>query len=252
MNRLQEYIEKYEQIHSGKSRFVTVVDGEIKNVFEETPTVFGDGVECVKKTFPYIKAFIDKKHRAVTILDYGCGQALHTYDPHYTGWINIPSFQGHTVFSFFKGLIQQYYCYDPAVPKYSVKPEKGTVFDMVLMADVLEHVPEEHVDEVISDALSYCRDDGLAMFTVSGNVAFSYFPTESGVPGENAHITRKSMDWWQEKIIANNPNNAAFVLMYTNNEFFKMSNNQINCRTTHVNSQKFQIPARKTLIRMYK
>lgn len=252
MNRLEEYIKKYEEIHSGKSSFVTVVNGKIENIFLETPTIFGDGVECVKKVFPYIDAVTKVKRRAVTVLDYGCGQALQTYEPNYIGWQNIPSFQGHTVFSYFKGLIQQYYCYDPAVPKFSVKPEKGTLFDMVIMADVLEHVPEEHVTEVVSDAISYCKDDGLIMFTVSGNLAYSHFPAAPGVPGENAHVTRMSMDWWKEKIVECNPLNVAFVLMYTNNEIFKLTDGKINCWTFHSDSAKFKLPARHQLRKMDK
>lgn len=252
MNRLDEYIKKYEDIHTGKSTFITVVDGKIENIFLKTPTVFGDGVEFVKKVVPYIDDLIKNKQRAVSILDYGCGQALHTYKLNYSGWQNIPSFQNNTLTSYFEGMIQCHYCYDPAVPRYSVKPEKGMLFDMVVLADVMEHIPEEHIEEVIQEAMSYCKEDGLIMFTVSGNVAYSNFPNKDGTPGENAHLTRKPLDWWKNVIVNNNPKQVAFVLMYTNNEIFKDTNGRVNCLTIQSNSSKYTISPKQYLKRIDK
>lgn len=232
MNKFEYYIKKYEDIHTGKAQFITIIEG----VRKTTPEHFGDGVEFVKKVFPYISNIIQQKGRAVTILDYGCGQALHTFDPKYPSWERTVLRNGDTIFTYFKGMIQSYYCYDPAVPRYSRKPDKGTTFDMVVLADVLEHIPEENVLDLLREALSYCKDDGLMVFTISGNVAFSHFED-----GENAHITRKSMDWWIDTIKSVNPN-IACVVRYTNNEIFKETDGKINCRTTHINSPKYTIP----------
>ena len=240
MNKFEEYIKKYEEIHSGKSKFVSVYNGEIQKVYNDE-CMFGDGVEFVKKVFPFITNLIEQKQRAVTILDYGCGQALHTYNSNYKYHKNIPKLVGNTIFSFFNGMIQSYYCYDPAVKKYSVKPSSGTLFDLVVLADVLEHIPEEYVVDVIKEAASYCKKDGYIMFTISGNIAYSHFPNEDGSPGENAHITRKSQDWWFDTI-ANSVGDLTFVMMYTNNDIFKETNNEVNCRTIIRNTPNFTIP----------
>ena len=234
MSKFEEYIKKYEDIHTGKSGFQTIVDGVVKKTSEH----FGDGVEFVKKVFPYIHNLIEQKGRAVTILDYGCGQAFQTFNPSYPTWQNTVLRSGDTIHTYFKGMIQSYYCYDPAVPRYSRKPDIGTTFDMVVMADVLEHIPEEHVVDVLKEVFLYCKEDGVAIFTISGNLAYSHFED-----GENAHITRRSMEWWLE-VIKSACNGISHVVRYTNNEFYKETDGKINCKTTHVNSAKYQIPSK--------
>lgn len=248
MNKLEEYIKKYEDIHSGKSSTVIVENGVATG---EATFPFGDGVELVKKAFIFIDDLIKQKDRAVTILDYGCGQALHTFDQNYYGHsLRAPKLVGKTIFSFFPGMIQCYYCYDPAVKRYAIKPSEGTLFDMVILADVMEHIPEEHVDDVIRDAVQYCKPDGFVMFTISGNPAWTHFSNEDGSPGENAHITQKSLEWWTNKI--NSITRVTTVVMYTNDKIFEKTNGKGNCITVTNNKPSYKVPdalSRKEIIR---
>lgn len=242
MTIFDDYVEKYRQIHTKQTSFIKKREDRQYVVNKNDPIVFGDGVEFVKKVFPYVGNLIEQKQRAVTLLDYGCGQAMHTYNPSYIEYERIPEFKGNTIFTYFGGMIQSYYCYDPAVPKFSTKPSDGSLFDMVVLADVMEHVPEEYVAYVIKDAARFCKQDGLMMFTISGNLAYSHFINDDGSLGENAHITRKDQQWWVETI-KQNTNDVACVVMYTNNEIFKETDGRVNCLTTAMNSTHYKIPS---------
>ena len=80
--------------------------------------------------------------------------------------------------------------YDPAIPKYATKPDK--VVDLLINIDVLEHVPEEHLDEVLSDMAASCRD---AIIIVDMAPAAKTLPN-----GENAHCTLHPHPWWHDRL----------------------------------------------------
>jgi len=81
--------------------------------------------------------------------------------------------------------------YDPAIPKYS-KMQTGE-YDAVCCNDVLEHVPEEGLDKVFRQILSY-----KPRF-ISLNIGI--YAAEAILPnGKNAHETIRPMIWWRDKI----------------------------------------------------
>ena len=86
----------------------------------------------LKRYLPQVEEII-KEHNIDTnsILDYGCGKSLY----HPESW--------------------NAYRYDPAVPKWEVKPEKGRKFDLVICTDVLEHIPETSLHIIIDELFSY-------------------------------------------------------------------------------------------------
>ncbi|MFH1498877.1 MAG: methyltransferase domain-containing protein [Verrucomicrobiota bacterium] len=78
--------------------------------------------------------------------------------------------------------------HDPAIPEFSAEPE-GT-FDLLTNIDVLEHVPEENLDDVVGKMASLCRNAIIVIDTV---------PAEAVLPnGENAHCTLRTHAWWQQ------------------------------------------------------
>lgn len=82
--------------------------------------------------------------------------------------------------------------YDPAVPAFEAEP---TQVEFVLCTDVLEHVEEDCVDEV----LDHLRD--LAAFALF--VVISLVPTDKTLSdGRQAHITLRPRDWWMDKLRA--------------------------------------------------
>lgn len=90
-------------------------------------------------------------------------------------------------------------CYDPGVDIYRVLPDKQ--YDGVICVYVMEHVPEEEVDEVLEKIFSRARNFVyLAIDFREGKKSFS--------DGSKIHVCLKSQEWWDEKIREHNRNNV--------------------------------------------
>lgn len=135
-----------------------------------------------------IKDMIDK-HGVKNLLDYGISSGNQYTEGKLHEYLELESYTG----------------YDPAVEKYSKRPER--TFEGVLCYDVLEHVPEDSLDYVIQDVFSYAEK--LAMFKMGLSHATAMLPN-----GENAHITVKPLEWWREKINQHKPDNIAVYVHY--------------------------------------
>ena len=110
-----------------------------------------------------------------TCIDYGCGKAQ--------AW----SFHKMQVlFGLDKVVL-----YDPGVEIYSNRPTEPA--DLVMSIDVLEHVPEDCVDEVLIDICSLAKK--AVFLNISTRPA-----SKRLVDGSNAHATVKPKHWWQAKI----------------------------------------------------
>jgi len=116
------------------------------------------------------------KHSNIkTCIDYGCGKAR--------AW----SFHNlQTLFG-----LDRVFLYDPGVEQFSNKPTEQA--DLVLCIDVLEHVPESCVDEVLIDLCSLAKK--AVFLNISTRPA-----SKKLVDGTNAHATVKPKHWWQSKI----------------------------------------------------
>ena len=119
-----------------------------------------------------------KENNVKTILDYGCGKAkFHSI------LFNNKKVPGSPM-----GV--DITPYDPAIAKFANKPTGK--YDLVLCVDVMEHVQEDKVEEVLKD-----------IFTFSNRVFLTitcYAATQTLVNGKNAHYTIKEPDWWKEKL----------------------------------------------------
>ncbi|APE27887.1 glycosyltransferase family 29 protein [Aurantiacibacter gangjinensis] len=80
--------------------------------------------------------------------------------------------------------------FDPYVPEFSNPPTRK--LGLALCTDVMEHVPEEQVDDVLAQVRSYADD---ALFVISLTFADHILAN-----GDNAHCTVRSAEWWQAKI----------------------------------------------------
>lgn len=158
----RKYIEEYKKLHADRS-------------FLERGYRYGYGDGKTTADKIGIIGKIVKRHKAVSILDYGCGKAIHHIHKKVYDSIGIKEV----------GL------YDPAIPQFSLMPNK--TFEGVVCVDVMEHVPEPNVqytlDKIIMKATKF------VFFAISCNQARETLST-----GENAHITVKEPDWWKEKL----------------------------------------------------
>ena len=118
------------------------------------------------------------KHKARSVLDYGCGAGDAYKSPHLLHrqwglkWFEIE-------------------LYDPAFQKHEEAPWGR--FDGVVCSDVLEHIPEEDIDDTLGALFQYARK--FVWASVCCRPAKKFFP--DGVT--NLHVTLKPMEWWEAK-----------------------------------------------------
>lgn len=125
--------------------------------------------ESLKPHEPEIRKLIAENDIS-TILDYGCGKA---------NW--------HKKFNLVKDLT----LYDPYYGPYSQKPSGK--FDMVICTDVLEHVPEDDVESVLSELIDYTEK--VLFLAIAIRPAHKSFSN-----GINLHLTVWPKDKWEELI----------------------------------------------------
>ena len=83
----------------------------------------------------------------------------------------------------------KYYPYDPAFPEYGPPKEA----DLVCCIDVLEHVEEIFLDNVLNDLKKITKKFGF--FTIHSGPAVKVLED-----GRNAHLIQKPPSWWLPKM----------------------------------------------------
>jgi hypothetical protein len=141
--------------------------------------------------YEYIKLII-QHYKFKTALDYGCGKGRMADSLNTAGLVVCSK-------------------YDPAINSISTKPR--STFDFVINTDVLEHVPQDHLNEVISDFKVYSN---TAVVIPHLGRATAVLPS-----GENAHCTILPPDKWSDILKRyysfvqlhqhDSPNHALFV-----------------------------------------
>ncbi len=120
-----------------------------------------------------------RKTGANSLLDYGCGKGQQ-----YIGG----------------ALAREWGCrpylYDPAVIQLSKKPEGR--FDGVICTDVLEHIPEEAVPDILREIFAYARK--FVFLSICTRAAKKTLPD-----GRNCHLTIKPEEWWLSLIAGLKP-----------------------------------------------
>jgi SAM-dependent methyltransferase len=142
------------------------------------------------KRFPgfSVKAYLDaiaalvKDHETKTILDFGCGKARGYLDRNYhKAWGGIlPTL------------------YDIGVPQFAKKPV-GRTFGGVINTDMLEHIHERDVANILDELIGFVEPGGWLFLGVSCRPANKSF--KGGVlDGQNMHLTVQPPGWWRAKI----------------------------------------------------
>lgn len=192
-----EYIERYKRLHRNLDPVIFNPDPgnkAPKKMFIPENKLF-DGTMFYEYALPELLKNKEKYKVPMRILDYGCGKGIHA--------AKIFTELGH--------VIQSLYLYDPCVPFKDVKP--NSTFNIITCIDVMEHVPEDAVDEVLADLFSYLEADGLAIFVISSRRSYNEFND-----GTNLHVTIKPIEWWQQKLKNFNKKFVLKVKYEKNNE----------------------------------
>lgn len=127
------------------------------------------GADCHRVFLPHVLAcIVDLKPKS--ILEFGCGQSqLYKVLP-------------------LEGV--EYHRYDPAIPEVSELTVKKT--DFALCTDVMEHIPEDDVEDVLAIIASI---SDKVFFNIATRPASKILPN-----GENAHCTVWSAEKWMSVI----------------------------------------------------
>ena len=148
---------------------------------------------------------------AKSVLDYGCGQSK---------LYKRLSVNGAKAFR-----------YDPSIPEINTVPTDHV--DLVINTDVLEHIPEPDVDDVIAHIRKIGNN---CFFNIHTGPAKEILPS-----GENAHCTIHTPEWWNNKIKKYYPDSRISLI---NDEgciikTWPKSNNHIIKRTLYKEREKW-------------
>lgn len=131
---------------------------------------------------------IIKSTKSSTILDYGSGKGMQ-----------------YSKFKMDKFWNVSVDCYDPYVEKLSVLPEKK--YDGVICTDVLEHIPEEQLDETLN--IIFSKATKFVFFCIHIDEAVKTFSD-----GQNVHVTIKPVEFWTDIVNKHNTNNLKLGLTF--------------------------------------
>lgn len=120
------------------------------------------------------------RHWAQTAIDIGCGRGDQYKKPYLL--------QKHW------GL-REVTLYDPAFAEHSQLPDRDKRFDAVLCSDVLEHIPEEELDQFIGELFK--RAEKFVWASVCCRKAKKRFED-----GTNMHVTVRPIHWWLSRFTA--------------------------------------------------
>ena len=156
-NNLNETLEKYKSAYQ--------VLHEDKNHFRGY---------SLKQYLPEISALI-RDSNIKTVLDYGCGKAeLH---------------DAHRLKPLWK--LELLDKYDPGVVEWCTPPTRS--YDLVVCTDVLEHIEEEDLDQILRHI--YSLTNKVLFASISTRPASKKLPD-----GTNAHKTIQPDRWWKDKL----------------------------------------------------
>lgn len=133
-----------------------------------------------------IKLYIEKTN-SKSLLDYGAGEGIQ--------------YSKYSLDTYWK--VSELFCYDPGVAKYAIKPIK--TYDAVISTDVLEHIPEFDLDNVLSDIFRF--GEKLIYLQIATSPSIAVLPN-----GENAHCTLKTHTEWTEIIYPYKAKNQIVIL----------------------------------------
>lgn len=133
---------------------------------------FFNGFFCLKYK-EEIKSLIEQTS-SLSILDYGCGKGYQYSQK------NLHKYWNVTV-----------ECYDKYFEEHSFL--SGKTHDGVICVEVLEHVPESEINEVLKNIFE--RSSKFVFLSIATKPAKKCFSDRT-----NVHILLKDQSWWRDKV----------------------------------------------------
>lgn len=134
-------------------------------------SLYGDGAARAARLLGSIQLEVERLGPIRTVLDYGCGRSP------LVNW--LAKLNDATPLR-----------YDPAIPEHATLPE-GPI-DLIVSTDVLEHIPEDLLDNLLAEISSRSQN---AYFHIATALATTVLPN-----GENAHCTVQKPGWWRSRL----------------------------------------------------
>lgn len=75
----------------------------------------------------------------------------------------------------------------------SAKSDEHIYFDVISAWEVLEHIPEECLDQMIDNIVSHLEDGGIFVGTAA------QFEDYDPISGASMHVTIRPQEWWEQK-----------------------------------------------------
>jgi len=138
-----------------------------------------------KSTRPFAKLIkkIIVENKYNSLLDYGCGKGKYYFEKFNFEGEKFPNLKDY--WNINTNL------YDPCYKKFNNLIKKKV--DVSICIDVLEHIPLEDLDWVLSEFISLTNK--FVFINVSCSPAVSLLPN-----GKNAHINLQKPQWWKSKL----------------------------------------------------
>lgn len=150
---------------------MTLITEEYRKTQEELHATGTYGVTG-EKYAPIVSEMVNKLE-VNHLLDYGCGSRLSLMKA-----LKVD----HQI---------KYQAYDPAVVKFSSAPVPA---EMVCCIDVLEHIEEDMIDEVLDHLMELT--EAVAFISISTGPA-----SKTLSDGRNAHILQRPAEWWLPRLM---------------------------------------------------
>jgi hypothetical protein len=144
---------------------------------------------------PY-RELLSKAHKE----DENWGTSASCYAEHVTSIINTLNLTDMLDYGAGKGVLSKSISpdhkvyvseYDPCIEKISEEP---IPHELVVCADVLEHIEPDHLYDVLNDLQRVTKKIGV--FYVATGPAMKILPD-----GRNAHLIQEPMEWWLPKFM---------------------------------------------------
>lgn len=153
-------------------------------------TMWEDIAHTIKEVF----AIIDRQDRSGDLhtVDVGCAKGFlvrHLRRRGFDAWgLDISQYAIDTAPDDTAEFLRQY---DLTSPQPSFFGPENFTFAVCL--ETMEHIPEQHVDQALTNIYQFVKPGSQVMFTICTD-------KQPGWDTDPTHVTIKSHDWWQQRL----------------------------------------------------